>query len=404
MHVDTEHGKPIKLWTDGVPVEQSALEQLYNVASMPFIHGWLAVMPDVHLGMGATIGSVIPTDGAIIPAAVGVDIGCGMCAVELNCSNDELLNVSLSLLRECIERRIPHGRTCNGGQGDVGAWSYRSEPVDVSDVWRHELSERYDFIVKDAPRLAKANARNHLGTLGSGNHFIEVCTSDTGNAWLVVHSGSRGIGGAIGSYYIKRAKELCKRWHVKLPDPNLAYLPDGEDDFSRYMVAANWAQKFAKLSRGLMADATMGALHDHGLCAEPRRTIDCHHNFVQHIRHGGKRVLLTRKGATDASAGTMGVIPGSMGDPTYIVRGKGNADSWNSCAHGAGRVMSRTQARKTFCVGDHKLATEGVECRKDESVLDETPYSYKRIGDVMAAQTDLVDTVARLKQVVCVKG
>lgn len=399
---------PLKMWTRGVPVEDVAMQQLRNVASLPFIHKHVAVMPDVHWGIGATVGSVIATAGAIVPAAVGVDIGCGMMAVRTNIHASQLPD-NLATLRSEIERRIPHGRTDEGGANDRGAWgddpavSYAATKMDA--IGLQQILERHPKLKKwDVRRAAK-----HYGTLGTGNHFIEVCLSVDGAVWIMLHSGSRGIGNAIGRYFIERAKEHMRRWFINVPDVDLAYLPEGEQDFKDYVEAVGWAQNYALGNRQMMMNAALGALNAivPGAIAElgPNSlAVNCHHNYVQKEHHFGKNVWVTRKGAVRAREGDLGIIPGSMGARSYIVRGKGNPESFCSCSHGAGRAMSRTEAKRRFTLEDHAKATEGVECRKDSGVIDETPGAYKPINAVMAAQSDLVEIVTELRQVVCVKG
>jgi len=397
-----EGGVPIKRWTRGVAVEDAALRQLENVARMPFIHRWVAAMPDVHWGMGATVGSVIPTVGAIIPAAVGVDIGCGMMAVETSLRASDLPD-NLAPLRAGIERAVPHGRSANHGR-DKGAW--HEPPAPVSAAWAG-LAGRFARIAARHPAIEKSNTAVHLGTLGTGNHFIEVCLDERDAVWIMLHSGSRGVGNRIGSHFIALAKREMERWMIHLPDQNLAYLPEGSELFGDYVEAVEWAQDFARHNRELMMQATLRALAD--AKGVPPFTlgglaVNCHHNYVAREHHFGKDVLLTRKGAVRAQAGDLGIIPGSMGTRSYIVRGKGNAESFNSCSHGAGRAMSRTEAKKRFTLADHAAATAGIECRKDEDVIDETPAAYKPIDAVMEAQKDLVEVVHTLRQVVCVKG
>lgn len=395
---------PIKAWTKGVPVEEDAKAQLINIANMPFIKSHVAVMPDVHMGKGATVGSVIATKGAIIPAAVGVDIGCGMMAVRTSLLASDLPD-NLHALRSAIEAAVPHGRTNNGGLGDRGAWG--STPNDVEVATNH-LMPRLDEIVKKHPGIgrAAARARTHAGTLGTGNHFIEICLDEEQVVWVMLHSGSRGIGNRIGTYFIEKAKEEMRRWFINLPDQDLAYIPEGSKLFEDYFEALHWAQDFAETNRKIMMESVVNAI-DAWLpkfFVVTARAINCHHNYVSWERHFGDTVMVTRKGAVSAKEGELGIIPGSMGERSFIVRGKGNHTSFCSCSHGAGRVMSRTAARKLFTVEDHIKATEGVECRKDADVIDETPAAYKDIDAVMAAQSDLVEVVHTLKQVLCVKG
>ncbi len=400
MNIIPGKGVPIKAWTEGVEVEEAAIAQLRNVASLPVVNG-LAVMPDVHWGNGATVGSVIVTTNAVIPAAVGVDIGCGMVASKLNIRASDLPD-SLAEMRHAIESAVPHGRTDNGGPGDRGAW--HNIPDLVVGAW-HDLAAEFKVIQGMCPRLVR-EPMNQLGTLGGGNHFVEVCIDEAQDVWLVLHSGSRGVGNTIGSHFISKAKEEMLRNNVHLPDIELAYLEEGNPGFTQYCQAVTWAQKYAAINRNVMLYNAMRAI-ERTMCRPVRgdtAAINCHHNYISREAHLGGLAWVTRKGAVHAGRDVMGIIPGSMGTKSYIVRGKGNAESFNSCSHGAGRRMSRGQAKKTFTVEDHIKATEGVECRKDASVLDETPGSYKDIDAVMAAQTDLVEIVHTLKQCLCVKG
>jgi tRNA-splicing ligase RtcB (3'-phosphate/5'-hydroxy nucleic acid ligase) len=398
-----EGGAPVKAWTRGVPVEDAAKQQLLNIATLPFIYRWIAVMPDVHLGKGATVGSVIPTRKAIIPAAVGVDIGCGMMAVRTSLSPNDLPD-DLHPLRSAIERAVPHGRTDNGGRNDRGAW--RQPPKAQLEAWT-KLEPKYSELVAKHPRLGRGNDLNHLGTLGTGNHFIELCLDEEQRVWVMLHSGSRGVGNRIGQYFIELAKQDMRRWMINLPDQDLAYLPEGSEHFNDYVKAVHWAQSYAMNNRALMMDSVLGALRDADVLppfTADEETVNCHHNYVSVEEHYGEEVFVTRKGAVRAGKGDMGIIPGSMGAKSFIVRGKGNPESFNSCSHGAGRKMSRSEAKRRFTVEDHVKATEGIECRKDKDVIDETPAAYKSIEDVMKAQSDLVDVVHTLRQIVCVKG
>ena len=396
-------GVGIKAWTRGVLLDDRAKQQLVNVAKLPFVFGWVAAMPDVHWGIGATIGSVIPTKGAIIPAAVGVDIGCGMMSVQTSLNARDLPD-NLHKLRTEIERTVPHGRTNNGGPGDRGAWA--NIPGPNEDVWG-TLKPRYDALLEQHPKLNRGNHSNHLGTLGTGNHFVEVCLDETETVWFMLHSGSRGAGNRIGSYFIELAKQDMRKLFVNLPDEDLAYFPEGTEHFNDYFQAVGWAQDYARANRDLLMLQVVDAVRNSGevppFNAEVQ-AINCHHNYVTGETHYGEDVLVTRKGAVRAREGDLGIIPGSMGARSYIVRGKGNPESFHSCSHGAGRAMSRNEAKKRFTVDDHIRMTEGVECRKDKDVIDETPAAYKPIEAVMAAQADLVDIVHTLRQVVCVKG
>jgi tRNA-splicing ligase RtcB len=396
-------GVPIKAWVRGVPFEEAARKQLENVASLPFIHRHVAAMPDVHYGIGATVGSVIPMLGAIVPAAVGVDIGCGMSAVKTSLNARDLPD-DLKGVRNAIEHAVPHGRTVRRGQRDSGSWG--SPPKHVDAAWA-ELAPGFEAIAAKYPPIEQSNQRTHLGTLGGGNHFIEVCLDEGDAVWIVLHSGSRGVGNRIGTYFIELARRDMGDAIGELPDKDLAYLREGTRHFDDYVEAVGWAQSFAAVNRRTMMHAILAALRDTGRVPQFEAdliAVDCHHNYVARERHFGADVLLTRKGAVRAGRGELGIIPGSMGARTYIVRGKGNAESFESCAHGAGRAMSRTEAKKRFTLADHELATAQVECRKDKDVLDETPGAYKSIDAVMAAQSDLVEIVHTLRQVVCVKG
>lgn len=395
------NGVPIKMWTRGVPVEEAAKKQLLNVANLPFIYHWIAAMPDVHWGKGSTIGSVIPTKGAIIPAAVGVDIGCGMMAVKTSlCARD--LPDNLAPLRAAIEQAVPHGKTF--GKHDKGAWENPSADTDA--VWSL-LVDDFKKITDKYPRLNRSNNRHHLGTLGTGNHFIEVCLDENQSVWLMLHSGSRGVGNAIGEHFITLAKKDMERWFINLPDKDLAYFAEHTEHFDEYFFAVEWAQRFAKANRELMMQNVIKAVRL--IINKPFSTdilaVNCHHNYVSREKHyGTDNVLVTRKGAVRARQDELGIIPGSMGACSFIVRGLGNRESFHSCSHGAGRAMSRHEAKRRFTLADHANATQGVECRKDEDVIDETPAAYKSIEAVMHAQRDLVEVVHTLKQVVCVKG
>ncbi|MFC0676721.1 RtcB family protein [Lysobacter korlensis] len=402
---DVIHDKgyaPIKTWTRGVPLEDEAREQLRNIAKLPFIHKHIAVMPDVHLGKGATVGSVVPTIGAIIPAAVGVDIGCGMIAARTTLMADDLPD-NLAGLRSAIERAVPHGRTVGRGKRDKGAWD--TPPKQAVAGWS-TLSEDFRRITQRHPRLKNTNNLHHLGTLGTGNHFVEVCLDEEQRVWFMLHSGSRGVGNAIGTHFIELAKQDMRRHMINLPDQDLAYLPEGTEHYDDYVFAVDWAQRYARTNRQIMmqhvVDAARGEI-DKPFEAQAE-AVNCHHNYVSREHHFGQDIFVTRKGAVSAKKGELGIIPGSMGAKSFIVRGLGNPDSFHSCSHGAGRVMSRTQARKLITVEEHAQATAHVECRKDADVVDESPRAYKPIEAVMAAQSDLVEIVHTLRQVVCVKG
>jgi tRNA-splicing ligase RtcB len=402
--IRVEGGAPIKAWTKGVLMEDAARKQLENAAHLPIIHKWVAAMPDVHYGIGATVGSVIPTKGAIIPAAVGVDIGCGMMAVQTSLGATDLPD-NLKKIRTAIEKAVPHGRTNQGKSGDRGAW--HRLPDAVQDIWAQSLGKRYEEIIRKHPGAKASNHINHLATLGTGNHFIEVNLDESDRVWFMLHSGSRGAGNRIGSYFIELAREDMRKHQRNLPDRDLAYLEEGTKWFDDYVEAVDWAQEFARWNRRLMMDNVISAVRNSGAVppfTSEVQAINCHHNYVVKERHYGEEVFVTRKGAVRAGRGELGIIPGSMGARSFIVRGLGNPESFESCSHGAGRAMSRGEAKRRFTVADHMRMTEGIECRKDADVIDETPAAYKPIDAVMEAQNDLVEVVHELRQVVVVKG
>ena len=392
---------PIKAWVDGVPVEDAARRQLFNIAALPFIHSHVAVMPDVHLGKGATVGSVIATRGAIVPAAVGVDIGCGMMAMRTTLTASDLPD-NLAKLRSGIEAAVPHG-----GVGLKGGWK-DGVPNAVGRLFADSgLASGLEALEEKHPAIRKAQSVTHLGSLGGGNHFIEVCLDEEERVWAMLHSGSRGIGNRIGSHFIAAARAALDRRQLTrpLPDRDLAWLEEGEPLFEDYVAAVAWAQEFARHNREVMMAAVLRVMREQLPPFQMQKAaINCHHNYVEREAHFGSDVWVTRKGAVRAGAGDLGIIPGSMGAKSYIVRGKGNAQSFQSCAHGAGRRMSRGEAKRRFTLADHAAATAAVECRKDPGVIDETPMAYKDIDAVMAAQEDLVEIVHTLRQVVCVKG
>jgi tRNA-splicing ligase RtcB (3'-phosphate/5'-hydroxy nucleic acid ligase) len=386
---------PVKVYTDDI--EPQARQQLVNISRLPIVHHHVAAMPDVHLGIGATVGSVIPTLKAVIPAAVGVDIGCGMIATRLSLTASELDEKSLRKVFDQIARDIPVG---------FEQHKDRDARTEAARVFRNNLSK----IVQKHPgiekRVGKRSSWVHqMGTLGGGNHFIELCLDEAGKAWVMLHSGSRGIGNAIGTYFIALAKKDAEKNRIQLPDRDLAYFPEGAAHFDDYVEAVGWAQDYASRNRAEMMELALGALRRHlpafGVIG---RAVNCHHNYVEREVHYGESVWLTRKGAIRAAAGELGIIPGSMGARSYIVRGKGAPESFQSCAHGAGRRMSRNEANRRFTTEDLHAQTQGVICRKDRGVLDEIPGAYKDIDAVMADQSDLVEVVHTLKQVLCVKG
>lgn len=399
MKVIHEPGsRPIKIWTEDV--EDSALQQLKNIATLPFIDpNGVAAMPDVHFGIGATVGSVIATRDAIIPAAVGVDIGCGMMSVRLAGARAEHLPTSLAQIRSEIEHTVPTGfeRHLPAQQNEKVA------SVLYADFrWMEERHAKAFARRKDSPDKIISS---QFGSLGGGNHFIELCIDESNELWVMLHSGSRGIGNAIGQYFIELAREDMRQHFINLPDRDLAYLVEGTEHFDDYVRAVSWAQTYAAENRNEMMRRIMIVLHRHlPPFRERDEAINCHHNYVERENHFGRNVWLTRKGAIRARVGDLGIIPGSMGQRSYIVRGKGNPESYHSCSHGAGRRMGRKEARRHFTVSDLEAQTQGVECRKDEAVLDEIPGSYKDIDEVMANQSDLVEIVHTIKQVLCVKG
>lgn len=387
----TSPNVPVKIWSPQAEVEGQALKQLQNVASLPFVFKHVAAMPDVHLGIGATVGSVIATKGAVIPAAVGVDIGCGMIAARLNIEPERVLH-DLDRLRTLIERAIPVGHESNDDLTKaVKGWSgWKDMPEQVSLM---RLQDK---------------AAHQLGTLGGGNHFIEICTDEDGSVWVMLHSGSRNVGKSLAEAHIRHAKSDLARLATKLPDPDLAYYVEGTQEYQNYMRDLEWCQSYALENREEMLRRVLHAVSLHvGMQGAPvphSLKVNCHHNYATREIHYGENVLVTRKGAVRAQKGDMGIIPGSMGARSYIVRGKGNPESFNSCAHGAGRRMSRSEAKRRFTIDDLRKETAGVECRKDSGVIDEIPSAYKDIDEVMKNQSDLVEVVAILKQVLCVKG
>ena len=396
-------GFPIKHWTKGVLLDDRAKEQLHNIAKLPFIHKHVAAMPDVHWGMGATIGSVIATKGAIVPAAVGVDIGCGMMAVKTTLTADQMPD-NLHALRSGIEAAVPHGRTDNGGKNDRGAWG--ELPTSHIGRW-NRLVPGYSEIVAKHPKAKSFNNAMHIGTLGTGNHFIEICLDENDSVWVMLHSGSRGAGNRIGMYFIEQAKREMEKYHIDsyLPDKDLSYLVENTEIFDDYVNAVSWAQDYAMQNRLAIMDSTLFAMRKHlpkFLIVE--NAINCHHNYIEKENHFGSNVWVTRKGAVRARKSDLGIIPGSMGTGSFIVKGLGNHESFCSCSHGAGRVMSRNQAKKIISLEDHAKAMVGIEGRLDKDVLDESPAAYKDIGAVMVAQNDLVEIVYQLKQIVNVKG
>lgn len=389
---------PVKIWSPIETVESAALDQLKNISSLPFVFKHVAAMPDVHLGKGATVGSVVATKNAVCPAAVGVDIGCGMMAVKLDVPL-KLIQDKVKEIRHSIERSVPVGHSSNKHvMGDVAhleLWK-RWDDLNATKVHRKTDSE------------LKGTAMKQIGTLGGGNHFIELCEDTEGNAWVMLHSGSRNVGKSLAEIHMGNAKEEMKRMFITLPDPDLAYYVAGTEGYSKYMFDLMWCQEYAAKNREvMMARVLKDISHALGMGGAPLNKVvevNCHHNYAAMENHYGENVLITRKGAVRARQGDMGIIPGSMGTRSYIVEGLGNPESFSSCSHGAGRKMSRTKAKEIFTLDDLAAQTAGVECRKDAGVLDEIPGAYKDIDEVMENQKDLVKIVAEIKQFMCIKG
>lgn len=405
LYLNNTQGKGVKAWIRGVAFDENTQQQLLETAQLPFIFKHVAAMPDCHVGKGSTVGSVIPTKGAIIPAAVGVDLGCGMVAARTSLTAHDLPD-DLRTLRLALETVLPVGRS-DWGSGHFARSSildsYRQRGTQAWEA----LDARYQELVEKYPKMPAKHRHpvEQMGTLGGGNHFIELCLDEADQVWIMLHSGSRGIGNRIGSYFIQHARQEMERLFISLPNRDLAYLAEGSDDFDDYVQSVEWAQNYAFKNREVMLENALAMLKVHLPPFEiEAQAVNCHHNYISRESHSGENIWVTRKGAIRAREGELGIIPGSMGAKSFIVRGKGNVESFHSCSHGAGRTMSRTAARKHFSLADHVQATAGVECRKDEGVLDETPGAYKDIDAVMAAQQDLVDIVHTLKQVLCIKG
>ena len=389
------HTSLVKHWTDNVHVDQNTIDQAVTISKLPFIHKHIALMPDCHLGKGATVGSVIATKKAIVPAAVGVDIGCGMIAVQTSLVAKDLSD-SLKDVRNWIEEKIPVGRNSHTD----------SQVKKIHTARWHTIRDTYSDIVHEFPKImTKKHPINQLGTLGGGNHFIEICLDEKDNVWIMLHSGSRGIGNRIGKFFIEKAKEEMSDFHIRLEHTDLSYLSDKSKYFKSYWRALEWSQTYARHNRDVMLESIIRILSDKfkGFRLK-EKAINCHHNYVSIENHFGENVYVTRKGAIRARKDDLGIIPGSMGTKSFIVQGKGNLQSFQSCSHGAGRTMSRTKAKESISLDEHIKDTEGVECKKDISVLDETPKAYKDIDAVMKAQDELVGIKHTLKQILCIKG
>ncbi|MCT9977407.1 RtcB family protein [Acinetobacter sp. I-MWF] len=395
LNAKAEYGVPVKIYTKDV--DEESLTQLRKMAQLQFIHSHIAVMPDVHLGKGATVGSVIPTKNAIIPATVGVDIGCGMNALRLSLKASQLPD-NLSTLRNAIERKVPVGFEMHK---QIKAKSSTLSPLDKK---LQRITDKHPAL-KRMLRSFDVTWQKQLGTLGGGNHFIELCIDENDDIWVMLHSGSRGLGNVIGTYFIERAKKEAQHRFGHVPDKDLSYFAEGSTNFDDYVEAVEWAQEYAFENRRemmrLILEAIRPLLPSFQMTKE---AINCHHNYVQKELHFGEDVFVTRKGAIRAGLDEYGIIPGSMGAQSFIVKGKGNPDSFCSCSHGAGRKMSRSKAKHLFNQQDLIAQTAGIECRKDKGVVDEIPSAYKDIHQVMANQNDLIDVVHTLKQVLCIKG
>ena len=398
----------VKMWTKFVPVESGAIDQLRSITKLPFVFKHVAAMPDVHIGVGSTVGTVLATHSAVIPAAVGVDIGCGMIACRISLKAEDLPD-NLHRLRTEIETMVPVGMDEHSISRLNGKGHQDTRTV-LNNQWK-QLDKRLEAITLKHPTIEKMvknseeKAYRQLGSLGGGNHFVEICLDENNDVWIMLHSGSRGIGNAIGRYFIELAQKDMEKNNIHLPHKDLAYLQEGSTHYDDYVDAVDWAQEYAKRNRDAMLELVITAMSRFLPAFKiTKEAINCHHNYISQETHFGKNVIITRKGAVSAQVDELGIIPGSMGAKSFIVRGLGNSESFCSCSHGAGRKMSRSAAKRQITVEEHVLATEGVECRKDEGMIDESPAAYKSIDDVMASQTDLVQIVHTLKQVLCVKG
>lgn len=391
MEVTRAGGQPIKIWIDDIwtNLEPQALEQAKKVSRLPFIYKHVALMPDAHLGKGACVGSVIASDGAVVPSLVGVDIGCGMLAAMTNLTASDFPD-SLRGLRGNIERAIPVGHNSHINSSNFEKTNMDAKELTVYDQLSRRVQERLG---------------TQIGTLGGGNHFIEVCLDQNENVWVMLHSGSRNIGKEVAEKHISKAKGAMKQLFINLEDQDLAYFAKDTEEYQDYLHDVLWCQRYALMNRQAMFDDVFAAMRKEFRALKVVGEVtSCHHNYVGLENHYGKNVIVTRKGAIRAREGDLGIIPGSMGTKSYIVKGLGNKESFCSCSHGAGRAMSRSKAKQIFTIDDLKEQTEGVECRKDAGAIDEIPSAYKDIDTVMENQKDLVEVLHTLKQVVCVKG
>lgn len=398
----------VKMWTKFVPVESGAIDQLRSITKLPFVFKHVAAMPDVHIGVGSTVGTVLATRSAVIPAAVGVDIGCGMIACRISLKAEDLPD-NLHRLRTEIETMVPVGMD-DHNIARLNGKGHQDTRTVLNNQWK-QLDKGLEAITLKHPIIEKMvknseeKAYRQLGSLGGGNHFVEICLDENNDVWIMLHSGSRGIGNAIGRYFIELAQKDMEKNNIHLPHKDLAYLQEGSIHYDDYVAAVDWAQEYAKRNRDAMLELVITAMTRFlPTFKVTKEAINCHHNYVSQETHFDENVIITRKGAVSAQKDELGIIPGSMGAKSFIVRGLGNPESFCSCSHGAGRTMSRSAAKRKITVEDHILATAGVECRKDEGMIDESPAAYKSIDDVMASQTDLVQIVHTLKQVLCVKG
>jgi tRNA-splicing ligase RtcB len=400
--IENSSNKIIRAWNNGVPFEDGVYEQAKECISMPFVHA-VCLMPDAHVGLGSTVGSVIVSQDAVIPSAVGVDLGCGMRAFKTDLFLSDIVGFE-DKIYNLLNKRVPNGRSDNGGKNDIGRWKVKNDIV--SKEWS-KLEDEYESLSERYSCMKGGNGTSweHLGTLGTGNHFLEVCFDENQSVWVLVHSGSRGVGARTGNYFMRQAKDLCSQWFIDLPNKDLSYFPRGTEEYKGYLNSARWCQRFAFSSRKVMIENAVLAIEEAlGKSINKDFTFDCHHNYLDIENHNDKNYIVIRKGAIRARESDWCLIPGSMGAKSYVAVGKGNEDSFTSCSHGAGRVMSRMKAKREISLEDHKKDTEGVFCDKTSEVIDESPRAYKNIDNVIEAEKDLIEVENILKQVICVKG